>query len=43
MIDADIVVVGPLSEVFDFFADSEIFVTSHGSKPHTTQEVIISN
>ena len=43
MIDADIAVVGPLSEIFEFFVDSEIFITSHGSKPHQTREAIISN
>lgn len=43
MLDADIAVVGPLEEIFKYYENSEILITSHGSIPHSKRDEIISN
>ena len=43
MLDADIAVVGSLDEIFKYYENFEILVTSHGSIPHSKKDEIISN
>ncbi len=43
MLDADIAIVGSLDEVFKYYENYEIFITSHTSLPHSNKDAIISN
>ena len=43
MLDADIAVVGSLDEIFKYYENFEILITSHGSIPHSKKDEIISN
>jgi len=43
MLDADIAVVSSLDEIFNYYIDSEILITSHSSLPHSSRDAIISN